>query len=120
MGVSAIWHGFYPYYYYMFFLCALLVEVSKDIYRARILLSFIPEPLRHPLGNFFTMLALNYMGTSFGLLSFEKGGNLAKGTNYVVLIAVVSILVLIKSLGLVKYAKNMERKRDESKIKRSE
>ena len=42
MGVSAVWHGFYPYYYVMFFLCALLVELSKDIYRARILFSFIP------------------------------------------------------------------------------
>ena len=118
MGISAIWHGFYPYYYYMFFLCALTVELSKDIYRARILLDFIPDRLRHPLGNFFTMLALNYMGTSFGLLSFEKGGNLAKGTNYVVIVTVVTLLVLIKSLGVVKYAKKLEEKRDEVKAKK--
>ena len=54
------------------------------------------------------MLALNYMGTSFGLLSFEKGGNLARGTNYVVLVAVVSLLIIIKCFGVVKYAKKLE------------
>ena len=29
--VSAFWHGFYPFYYVMFFFCALLGELSKDI-----------------------------------------------------------------------------------------
>ena len=107
-GVSAVWHGFYPYYYYMFFLCALLVELTKDVYRARILFSFIPQSLWNPLGNFLTMLALNYMGCAFGLLSFEKGGNLAKGTNYVVLIAVIGLLAVMKGFGVVSYAKKLE------------
>lgn len=33
---SAFWHGFYPFYYVMFFFCALLGELSKDIYRSRV------------------------------------------------------------------------------------
>jgi lysophospholipid acyltransferase len=43
--VSAFWHGFYPFYYIMFFFAGLLGEVAKDFYRSRILFSFIPSPL---------------------------------------------------------------------------
>ena len=43
--VSAFWHGFYPFYYVMFFYCAFLVELSKDIYRSRIFFRWIPYPL---------------------------------------------------------------------------
>jgi lysophospholipid acyltransferase len=42
---SAFWHGFYPFYYVMFFFCALLGELSKDIYRSRIFFRWIPYPL---------------------------------------------------------------------------
>ena len=45
--VSAFWHGFYPFYYIVFFFAALLVEVSKDVYRSRVLFRFIPGPLGH-------------------------------------------------------------------------
>jgi lysophospholipid acyltransferase len=43
--ISAIWHGFYPFYYVMFFFSAILGELSKDVYRSRILFRFIPYPL---------------------------------------------------------------------------
>ena len=32
--VSAFWHGFYPFYYVMFFFAAILVECAKDMYKA--------------------------------------------------------------------------------------
>ena len=99
--VSAIWHGFYPYYYYMFFLCGVVVELAKDIYRSRVLFEFIPASMRHIVANLTTMFFMNYLGTSFGLLSFEKGGNLAKGTNYIMMILMLGSLVLEKSLGMV-------------------
>lgn len=35
--VSAFWHGFYPFYYVMFFFTYIFTEVSKDVYRSRIL-----------------------------------------------------------------------------------
>jgi len=35
--VSAIWHGFYPFYYIMFAQCAVFVQVAKEIYRSRII-----------------------------------------------------------------------------------
>ncbi len=42
---SAFWHGFYPFYYVMFFFCAVLGELAKDIYRSRVFFRWIPYPL---------------------------------------------------------------------------
>jgi len=41
MTVSALWHGFYPFYYVMFIQTAFFVELSKDVYRSRALFSFM-------------------------------------------------------------------------------
>jgi hypothetical protein len=40
--VSAFWHGFYPFYYVMFFVAAILGELTKDLYKSRIFFAFIP------------------------------------------------------------------------------
>jgi len=45
--VSAFWHGFYPFYYVMFFFAAVLAELSKDVYRSKILFEFIPPFMRN-------------------------------------------------------------------------
>lgn len=60
--VSAFWHGFYPFYYVMFFLAAILSEVAKDIFKARILFRFIPSSLRPFIANFLSFLCMNYFG----------------------------------------------------------
>lgn len=62
---SAFWHGFYPFYYVMFFFCAILGELAKDIYRSRVFFRFIPYPLNSFLANFFSMLTMNFLGCSF-------------------------------------------------------
>ena len=49
---SAFWHGFYPFYYFMFLMCAFFVELAKDVYRMRIFFDFIPAPYGHLLANF--------------------------------------------------------------------
>jgi D-alanyl-lipoteichoic acid acyltransferase DltB (MBOAT superfamily) len=49
--VSAVWHGFYPFYYIMFGFCAVFVQVAKDLYRSRIVFSPIPENIRGILSN---------------------------------------------------------------------
>jgi len=36
-GVSAFWHGIYPGYIGTFFFAAVFLELSKDVYRSRIL-----------------------------------------------------------------------------------
>jgi lysophospholipid acyltransferase len=60
--VSAFWHGFYPFYYVLFFFAALLVEVSKDIFKARYLFRFIPSVLRPVVANLVSMVIMNYLG----------------------------------------------------------
>jgi len=60
--VSAFWHGFYPFYYLMFFIAALLSEVAKDIYKARVFFRFIPAALRPIVANLISMVAMDYLG----------------------------------------------------------
>lgn len=50
--VSAFWHGFYPFYYVMFFFCAIFNELCKEIYRSRYLFRFIPYPLSSILAKY--------------------------------------------------------------------
>lgn len=117
-AVSAFWHGFYPFYYVMFFMSAVFVELAKDIYRCRILFNFIPEGLRHPLANICCMIVLNYFGTSFNSLTFERGLTFGAGVNHFVFIMIPIALFLVKSLGLVKKAKKIEealKKKNEEK-----
>jgi len=106
MMVSAFWHGFYPFYYFMFFMAACLVEISKDVYRARYLFNWVPYP--RVVANLVSMLLLNYLGTSFNQLTFERGFNFGKGTNYFVFILLPVLLVTIKATGIVQYAKKLE------------
>jgi hypothetical protein len=97
-----MWHGLYPFYYVMFFNCALIVELSKEIYRSRSLFSFIPAPLAHILASQVTMLCLNYLGTSFNLLTFEKGFLFARATYFFVFIMIFVPLAIWKGLGISK------------------
>tara|TARA_B110000285_G_C14974893_1_gene538451 strand:- start:82 stop:504 length:423 start_codon:yes stop_codon:yes gene_type:complete len=117
-AISAFWHGFYPFYYVMFFMSALFVELSKEIYRCRILFSFIPSSMRHPIANIMCMIVLNYFGTSFNALTFERGLTFGAGQNHFVFILIPIVLFLVKSLGLVKKAKKIEealKKKNEEK-----
>ena len=105
--ISAIWHGLYPFYYIMFFYCALIVELSKEIFRSRSLFSFIPPVVAHWLANQMTMICLNYLGTAFNLLTFEKGNNFAKTTYYFVFISIFATLFVWKAFGISKIAQKM-------------
>jgi len=102
MMVSAFWHGFYPFYYFMFFQAACVVEISKDMYRARYLFRWVPYP--EITCHFISMLILNYLGTSFNQLTFERGFNFGRGTYFFVFILVPVWLIFIKAIGLVKIA----------------
>ena len=43
--VSAFWHGFYPFYYVMFFFCAIFNELAKEIFKSKFYFRWIPSPL---------------------------------------------------------------------------
>lgn len=106
--VSAFWHGFYPFYYVMFFFAGVLSEVSKDIFKARFMFSFIPEALRPVFGNIFAMLAMNYLGILQCALTFENGGRFLKATWALIPVGLILILGLSRSLGLVRMAQKLE------------
>lgn len=106
--VSAFWHGFYPFYYVMFFYAGIFVELAKEIYRARILFRWIPAPLDFLIPWICTMLTLNYFGVSFNQLTFERGHTFAIGTNYYIWIILPVLLAAVKFSGIVKYAKKLE------------
>lgn len=102
--VSAMWHGLYPFYYVMFFFCGLIVELSKEVYRSRYFFAFLPGPVAHILGNQMTLIVLDYMGTSFNLLTFEKGFSFARATNFFGFAVVITVFTLWKVLGISKMA----------------
>jgi len=116
--VSALWHGFYPFYYIMFFLAAILSEVAKDVFKARSLFGFIPGPMRHILGNFFSFLCMNYFGILITALTFERGGAFMAYTWYLVPIGLFVTLGLSRSLGLVRIAqkKDAAKKASQEKV----
>lgn len=107
-AVSAFWHGFYPFYYAMFFISGCFVELAKDIYRSRALFYFLSPSVSHWLANFLTMTVMNFLGTSFSLLTFEKGGNFGNATYYFIFICIPILMVGIKVLGLPAKAKAFE------------
>ena len=108
--VSAFWHGFYPFYYVMFFFAAIMSEVAKDLYKARIIFKFVPKELHWILSNTVTMLMLNYLGCMFNALTFENGTKFGAATYYFPFILSVVVLIASRTLGLVKYAQRIEGK----------
>ena len=108
--VSAFWHGFQPMFYLMFFFAAIIVEVAKDLFKARAVFSFIPAWLRPLIANFLSMLALNYLGTLHNAKSFQNGFLFCGATYYFIFIGSIVILVGSRTLGLVKYAQALEKK----------
>jgi lysophospholipid acyltransferase len=108
--VSAFWHGFYPFYYVMFFFAAISNEVSKDLFKARKFLFYpvIPAILRPVLANLATMIVLNYFGTIFTALTFENGMKFMANTYYFVPISLFVILAFTRQTKLVKRAAKWE------------
>jgi len=98
--VSAIWHGFYPFYYIMFGLCAVFVQVAKEIYRTKIIFDFIPHNLRGIIENFLSMLVCNYLGICFCCLTIENGFMFLKSTNYFIPIILLTLLFIF-STGII-------------------
>lgn len=106
--VSAFWHGFYPFYYVMFFFTAFLGELAKDVYRSRVFFRFIPHPFGHILANILTMMSLNYLGTSFGLLTFELGYNFSKAMHHFVFIYIMVLFAIFRFGGIPRKAQKLE------------
>lgn len=98
---SAFWHGFYPFYYVMFLFSYLFAEITKDVYRSRILVQWIPYPVRYAITWFFTYMIMNYLAMGFNQLTFEKGGNFLKSTHYFGYIFIIVVFTLLRFSGVV-------------------
>lgn len=108
--VSAFWHGFYPFYYVMFFFAGILSEVCKDVYKSRRLFTFIPVALRPILGNIASMFCMNYLGILIGALTFERGMAFMWATYGIVPVLLTSFLIFSRTTGLVRKAQKLEAK----------
>jgi len=108
--VSAFWHGFYPFYYGMFMMAAVMVECTKDVFKSRVFVRFLPGFVKHILGNFMSMLLLNYLGIVFTSLTFENGLKFLGATRYFTYIGMIGFLIFSRSIGLVGRAKKLEKR----------
>ena len=116
--ISAFWHGFYPFYYFMFAQAAMLVECAKEIYRARIFFDWIPDPYHYMIANFMSTTALNYLGILFALLTFENGFRFMSSMWYLWTIMMPAFLIFSKVFGLVPMAKKLEKKRQAKEMEK--
>ena len=107
--ISGLWHGFYAFYHIMFFFTALLQELSKDVYRARILFNFIPQKARRPIIHIVSYTFLNYLGTCVNALSIENGGRFTGNTYYFIFILIVIGFIAFRGF-LTPYARRLEKK----------
>ena len=96
--VCAAWHGFYPSYYVVFVSAALLFELSKDVYKARSLLNFIPEQLRYYLAWLAGRLLMNYLFTS--IMGYENGYTFLRANYYYGHVVIIGGLLISRGLGL--------------------
>jgi len=106
---SAFWHGFYPFYYVIFFFSAILSELAKDIYRSRIFFKWIPYPISSILASFLSMLMMNYIGIGFMLLTFERGYSFSSSVYHFAYILIVALFVIFRFGGITRKAAKLEK-----------
>lgn len=110
-GVSALWHGLYPGYYIMFFLAALLMEVSKDVFRARVLFNrFIPSFARSFIAHILTILTMNYCGIIINALTLNRIALFFRLTYGIPFAGVVLLLIYCRATNIAGRAKKYEAK----------
>jgi len=100
--VSAFWHGFYPFYYVMFFFCALFGEIVKDFWKVRALFACLPYPLNSIVANILSMTVMNFLGISFGLLTFEAGWQFSKNVHHIIYFSILVTFCLFRMTPLMK------------------
>jgi len=115
---SAFWHGFYPFYYIMFFLAAILSEVTKDIYKSWIFFQVIPKKVRYFIAHLFSMCCMNYLGIIFTSLTFTNGGKFMARTYYCVPIGLFVVLALTRGLNIVGIATKKVKAMEAAKVEK--
>jgi len=114
-AVSAFWHGFYPFYYIMLIFCAILSELSKEIFRARYFFRAIPWPLSTILANVASMLMMNFWGICFSLLTLEKGYKFSKGCYFFPYWVILGLYIFMRAFNVAGIAAKLQKKDEERK-----
>ena len=101
--VSAFWHGFYPSYYIMFVLAAILNEINKDVYRSWALMHYYIKSakVRYLLGHVGNFLPMSYFGILFQALTVERTLWFLGTTYYYMPISLVVTLGLLRHFRVV-------------------
>ena len=100
----------------MFFLAAILSEVTKDIYKSWIFFQSIPKPVRYICAHICSMTCMNYFGIIFTSLTFENGLKFMGATSYMVPIALFVTLGLTRSLNIVGIASKKVKAMEAAKV----
>jgi lysophospholipid acyltransferase len=109
--VSAFWHGFYPSYYIMFVMAAILQEINKDVYKSwAYCYKLIPYNLvRYILAYLYNMLCMNFFGILFGALTKQNSFFFLSTTYYFIPILLVVSLVGCRAFNIVGKGKKLEK-----------
>lgn len=108
MLTSAIWHGYYPCYYLMFFYCGVYVVLSKEIFKSRALFEFIPSLVQTIVLKIGHECILHFIGAHFIALTAEKAVNVSAGSYYYAWYLVPLTLVIMKVGNCANRAKKLE------------
>ena len=116
--ISALWHGYYPFYFLLFSMAAIFTEICKDVYRARYLFTkLIPQPLNMIITHTIVQVVVNYMICTASALTWTKGMNFMRGTYGCIYIIIFVVFASFKAIGIVSISKNMENKDKDKKDK---
>jgi len=94
--VSALWHGFYPYYYVTFLLFFMIQQFGKTLYNCGDYFKAIPRPIQYFIRWFIMNMLVNTTLVAFTLLEFDKVAEFAKSIYYFPWIAITSFYILGK------------------------
>ena len=71
-------------------------------------------------GSVLSMLAMNYMGISFALLTYEKGMTFSRAMNHYVFILIVALLLVFRLGKIPQRAAKLEAKLKETADKKQD
>lgn len=117
MGVSAIWHGFYPGYFYFFLMAGLMDYVSRLVGQCHYLFRTIPEGIWKPACFVWCYSNCAVFASSFLLLSLENSHKVNSALGYAFHVQMLVIILVFNFSGITQHSKRLEKLDSEKKIK---
>ena len=98
--VSAFWHGFYPIYYFLFFLMFTLIEISKDAQKySTFIEKIVPSSIaRYVIAQLFTKYIYSYILVNHFALLEERVLLANRNMRFIPLFVLISLYIAFKFL----------------------